>query len=400
MCHDPSRTGAPAVLLHLVRWLRANTALDFEVVCLRDGPLAADFAAVARTTVLSPTIGERPTARVVRKLLGQRWADRLNGWRQRRQLGSGRDFGVLYLNTLRSAPALKFLAIPPGATVITHVHELAMFIAQWLPEGDWEWLLGATHRWIVPARPLKDVVVDMGAAADAVHIVQEFIEVPSPTAAAASDDDRGRVRRELGLAEDAFVVGASGTVDWRKGADLFVELAARWQRSGRDADTAFVWVGGAPDTDFFKLTQIEAARAGVASRLRFVPTVADPMPYYRAFDVFCLTSREDPFPLVCLEAAALSKPVVCFADAGGMPEFVEDDAGVVVPYVDLEAMATALDELRVDRARRERLGARGRDKVRERNDVGVLAPRIGALIDAALSGAASDDFGAVEHDLG
>ena len=41
--------------------------------------------------------------------------------------------------------------------------------------------------------------------------------------------------------------------------------------------------------------------------------------------------EEDPYTLVCLEAAALEKPYVCFEGAGGSPEFVEEDCGFVVP---------------------------------------------------------------------
>jgi hypothetical protein len=40
---------------------------------------------------------------------------------------------------------------------------------------------------------------------------------------------------------------------------------------------------------------------------------------------------------VCLEAAALGKPIICFGDAGGMPEFIEEVCELVVPYLDILA---------------------------------------------------------------
>jgi glycosyltransferase involved in cell wall biosynthesis len=244
-------------------------------------------------------------------------------------------------------------------------------------------LVAATQQWIVPAQCVKDVVVQMGGAASAVQVVQEFINVPAWTNASASD--RSELLRKLGIPDNAFVVGGSGTVDWRKGTDLFVQLAALWRRTARDANTYFVWVGGSPESEFFKLAQLEAERAGVIERVRLVPSAADPFPYYRAFDVLCLTSREDPFPLVCLEAAAMAKPIVCF-DTGGMPEFVEQDAGFVVAFPDLEGMASAVDLIRADASLREQLGARARTKVESRNDVKVLAPRIQAVIAGASPG--------------
>ncbi|MDH6063711.1 hypothetical protein, partial [Umezakia ovalisporum] len=49
---------------------------------------------------------------------------------------------------------------------------------------------------------------------------------------------------------------------------------------------------------------------------------------------------------VCLEAASLGKPILCFDKAGGEPEFVEDDCGFIVPYLDLDAADMNLISLR------------------------------------------------------
>src|SRR4051812_5528003 len=50
--HDASRTGAPIFLLNLLRWIKANTALDFEVLLPRGGPLVSDFANLCRVSVV------------------------------------------------------------------------------------------------------------------------------------------------------------------------------------------------------------------------------------------------------------------------------------------------------------------------------------------------------------
>ena len=94
-----------------------------------------------------------------------------------------------------------------------------------------------------------------------------------------------------------------------------------------------------------------------------------------------MVSREDPYPLVCLEAASLGKPVICFADAGGMPEFVEDDCGYVVPYLDLNAFATKIIELSSDPEKTKTLGENARKKVRARHDIEVAAPAVTELIE-------------------
>jgi glycosyltransferase involved in cell wall biosynthesis len=98
------------------------------------------------------------------------------------------------------------------------------------------------------------------------------------------------------------------------------------------------------------------------------------------FDVFTLTSREDPYPAVVLEAAALGKPIVCFQQSGGAPEFVEGDCGFVVPYLDVEAMAGRIAELLDDDDLRTRLGEAARRKVGMQHDLNRVAPRISQII--------------------
>ena len=61
--HDASRTGAPLLLLHLMRWLKRNGAIQFEMLLLQGGPLEADYAALAPLTVLEE---ERIGLRTVR----------------------------------------------------------------------------------------------------------------------------------------------------------------------------------------------------------------------------------------------------------------------------------------------------------------------------------------------
>jgi glycosyltransferase involved in cell wall biosynthesis len=85
------------------------------------------------------------------------------------------------------------------------------------------------------------------------------------------------------------------------------------------------------------------------------------------FHIFALTSREDPYPLVVLEAGLSGVPVVCFQGAGGAPELVEADGGVVVPYLDIELMADSIAWLADDPVARQQRGQRLCQKVLERH---------------------------------
>lgn len=112
-------------------------------------------------------------------------------------------------------------------------------------------------------------------------------------------------------------------------------------------------------------------------RLCFFPGATEhPEHYYPLFDLFLLTSREDPFPLVCLEAAAHGLPILCFENAGGMPEFVAEDAGCVVPYMDLDKMTDTIYNLMNSKNLRQWLGSNAQQKVLKNHNISTNAPRI------------------------
>ena len=113
----------------------------------------------------------------------------------------------------------------------------------------------------------------------------------------------------------------------------------------------------------------------LVDHVRFLGEAQDARSYFAAGDLFLLTSREDPFPLVCLEAADCGLPIVCFDKAGGMPDFVQDDAGYVVPFEDTKAMAEKLIVLCFNRDERVRRGAVARERVRARHDIWIAGRR-------------------------
>lgn len=110
--------------------------------------------------------------------------------------------------------------------------------------------------------------------------------------------------------------------------------------------------------------------------VHFLGEQKDPLKYFAACDIFLMVSREDPFPLVCLEAATLEKPIICFDRAGGMKEFVEEDAGFVVPYLDTFEMAQKAIYLLQSSELRKLLGQKAKEKVKKRHDIKIAAPKL------------------------
>jgi glycosyltransferase involved in cell wall biosynthesis len=85
-----------------------------------------------------------------------------------------------------------------------------------------------------------------------------------------------------------------------------------------------------------------------------------------------------------MEAALQEKSIVCFAKSGGASEFVEGDAGFVVPGFDVDEMAQRVLDLLSSPELCKRLGSAARQKVLDHHSISVGAPKIATIIQDAL----------------
>jgi glycosyltransferase involved in cell wall biosynthesis len=375
--HDATRTGAPIELLHFLRWFKRNSDRPFSVLLGRGGELVADFEELADTWSIDRSCWRREALRT--RLL---FAAGLGAWARRAEATDAQRFAarfppaLVYTNSIASARAIEMLA--PQVPILTHVHELE-FVFSTEPESALSRLLAETRQFIACSNGARENLLHKhGVLASKIETIYESI----PVADIKAERTREQVLRELQIPDDALLIIGSGTASWRKGTDLFIQLARAVCRQRSHA--YFAWIGAVwyPDVAQF---EHDVRLAGLTERVRFTGAVLKPADYLAAADVFVLTSREDPYPLVCLEAAAVAKPIVCFAGAGGMPEFVEEDCGFVVPYLDVMAMANRVVHLLDSLECRVTMGAAARRKVMKRHDISRAAPRIMEIIERTIA---------------
>jgi glycosyltransferase involved in cell wall biosynthesis len=163
------------------------------------------------------------------------------------------------------------------------------------------------------------------------------------------------------------MVGGCGHAEWRKGNDIFMMAAQQVIKHFADKPVYFVWVGMRDDSELYEVQRFDAQRMEMSDRIIHIGLTSHVFQYLSQFDIFALTSREDPYPLVVLETALAEKPIVCFAKAGGAPELVEEDAGFVVPYLDVVEMSQRIIELIDNPELRLKMGKNAKRKVLERH---------------------------------
>lgn len=356
--HEASRSGAPRVAAMVAREL-VGDGHQVSVLSRAPGPLLADLAAAAPTSV-------EPLHRVRHKLRRTRGFTRVA-----HLLDSAtavlallrRRPDLVYVNSTAASVYLRpslWLRIP----AVLHVHESAEVATSFLTRDRApEQLRGIT---LVACSPsVRDDLAGLtGRAVDEVTLLPSVPDHDLVTSLAQQPPDRPYV-------DDQLVVGCCGSVEHRKGADLWVEAARRVRATSPGRDVRFVWLGDVADP------VPGATEAGA----EFVGPTANPYPHMRRFDVATLPSRDDPFPLVVLESMLLGTPVVAF-DVGGVAEQV-GDGGLVVPAEDVDAFATAVGRLLDDAQERGRRGTLAATRVETLFSSRTFADRLAELVSTA-----------------
>ncbi|HEX8149713.1 MAG TPA: glycosyltransferase family 4 protein [Pyrinomonadaceae bacterium] len=132
------------------------------------------------------------------------------------------------------------------------------------------------------------------------------------------------LRNELTGGMPGPLVATVGRINPRKGLECFARAAALV--AGEHPAARFAVVGDTADATeetYLKSLRELAASLGVADRMVFAPARRNIAELMGALDLFVMTSINEGFGRVLIEAMAARRPVVA-SEVGGIPEIVED----------------------------------------------------------------------------
>jgi len=171
------------------------------------------------------------------------------------------------------------------------------------------------------------------------------------------------LRAELGIGEETFLVGLIGRIKAYKGQHLLVEAIGKALSQGEDV--AALIVGHAMEPEYLAELKRKVADNGWSDRILFRDFVEQPQVLMQACDTVVLTTVEETFGLVLVEAMRAGVAVVG-SDRGGVPEIIDHEkTGLLFRSGDAEDLYLQLERLWQDRQYCQQLATVGKAKADE-----------------------------------
>jgi glycosyltransferase involved in cell wall biosynthesis len=342
--HEASRTGAPVLAWNIIQHLAAN--YNVFTIMLDGGPLMRDFEALSAEVHGPFDLDRRHSADIEHGL---------------RPLLDAREYKYAIINSSESRPVVEACARRLIPTVML-MHEFGSYVH---PPDSLRRAFDMASEIVFPADivarsslelhpPLRERPVRiLPQGMSALPASGKLAPISPPPAV----DELIRAR-----ANGAFIVLGAGTVDYRKGVDLFIATAMAVRRSPQAGRARFVWVGHGyrptEDMRYSVYLHEQVERSELKDHVTFISEVSDLEPIYALADAFLLTSRLDPMPNVSIDAAHRGIPVICFRDASGTADLLMTDSETatgVVDYLDSSAAAQVIVSLISDSNYRSRM---------------------------------------------
>ncbi|MEP1353717.1 MAG: glycosyltransferase family 4 protein [Tateyamaria sp.] len=228
---------------------------------------------------------------------------------------------------------------------------------------------GEYSRWLI--RQMDAVVAASGKAKSYLGVPATVVLHGIDAEAFAPSKDRRKLRAELGVDQDALIVGCFGRIRSQKGTDLFVD--AMIELLPRHPEAQGIIMGGVTrdQQSFVDDLKAKIETAGLTDRLRILPedkgfTIA---PWFQASDIYVAPQRWEGFGLTPLEAMSCGVPVVATRVGAFEDLVVPEETGFLIPPEDIKQLIEATDKMMGDAALRQSMADASRRKVVEQHQI-------------------------------
>lgn len=341
--YDNSISGAPIALKRLLDVLCSQGKSKPDVLLLNKVADGIDFSEVASKVYFLKEL--KIAGRIYRALF------KLD-LRISRTIRLFNKYNCVVFNTVLSLQPYNESVLKKIKNKVLYLHEMPLLIRSLLPA--YKERLNCFDRFLVPSESVANGLEEL-------QILNKKVTRLNTCLLDRKPSFRKR-NAPLNFEQNHFTIGFLGSAAWPKGLDYFFITAKYIQENFPGYKIHFRVKGIKTGTNEDLIYAKDVVKAEMDDILEIENTDLDIDTFYQRIDVLAVTSREDSYPNVVIEAALNQKPTICFANSGGASEFIRGYGGKVVPFLSVKEFTNAIlsyydnpDSLRQDGLRAEEL---------------------------------------------
>ncbi|EGA90826.1 capsular polysaccharide biosynthesis protein [Planococcus donghaensis MPA1U2] len=170
--------------------------------------------------------------------------------------------------------------------------------------------------------------------------------------------DKDKLRKSLGLEKDNVILISMGDLIKRKNYTLSIEALAMTKNS----NVYYLICGQGPELENLKKL---AKEKGVEQQVRFLGHRSDIKELLTISDIFLFTTLQEGLPRSMMEAMASGLPCIASKIRGNTDLIESGNGGFLVNLNDTHGFTNAIEVLSKDRLKREIMGKKNLEKIRE-----------------------------------
>lgn len=180
-----------------------------------------------------------------------------------------------------------------------------------------------------------------------------------------------QIKQQYNIPSDKIIIGLVGSIQRRKGHDILLKAISLLPMSEQNK-IHLIFCGDFFNKESAKWYQELVKLTGLENIITHIPH-CDPVNIYKIFNIFCLPSRAESFPLVTIEAM-LSGNCCIRSNTEGASEQIEHNIdGYIFPNEDYSQLAMIISTLIDNPLQIKHIGTKGQEKALKKFTIETMA---------------------------
>lgn len=320
--HEDSRTGAPNALLSFLNYINENHPNDFiiDIFVLRStgGEIEPDLRKIARNFYI-----KRKNKSIKTKLINIFKPISLKLF----ALQTIHNYDVIYGNTILTLKYLSKLKEQfKKIKTVLYVHESQYLCSLYLDPVKSSKQFSNIDKVLTVAKfSANNLIKNYNVSSEKITIIHPSIK--------KEEKKKNNPLKGIYDKNDLILVNI-GLPTLTKGTDLIPQIASTLRQRNPTLNFKVLIVGVSHENEYIKAIKLDIEKLDLENHIELIQHTKTPLDYLEIADAYLITSREDSFTLMGIQAAVFEKPIITFDKNTGLTEILDDECTFQANYLD------------------------------------------------------------------